>query len=72
MRAATSCTSMMQQAQFAPFMVEKKVDVRLRARVTSGGGAEQPKTLNAEAAQFGLVRFQPEDGGLAVHECIIA
>jgi hypothetical protein len=61
-----------EQAQFASFMVEKEVDVRIRARVPAGGGAEQPKMLNAEAAQFGLMRFQPADGGIAVHDGIIA
>jgi hypothetical protein len=56
-----------EQTQFAPFMVEKKVDVRIRARVAAGGGPEQPKMLNTETAQFALVRFQPADGGIAVH-----
>jgi hypothetical protein len=61
-----------EQAQFAPFMVEKKVNVRIRARVPAGGGPEQPKMLNAEAAQFGLVRFQPTNGGIAIHWGIMA
>lgn len=53
-------------------MVEKQIYVRVRPGFPTSGGAEQKEMLNTQAPQFGLMRFQQDDGGLAIHGHYIA
>ena len=56
-----------EETEFSFFVVDEQIDIRILPRLAARGGAEQVQMLDPEMFQFGLVGFQPGDGGVAVH-----
>ncbi len=47
-----------ERAQLVPFVVGEQIDIGIWPGFVAGGGAEEIKLLNTEAAEFCLVRFE--------------
>ncbi len=57
----------LEQAELAAGVIEKQIDVRIRARVATRGRTEQMQMVDAELLQLGRMILELGDGFVAVH-----